>query len=219
MGVLPRESGDDAGRRNAETRSAVRSEGGWQAAPAVCKKGARPRGGRRALAVLSLDRFEPSWRLMGLDVGRKTIGLACGQPALGIAAPLTTIWRTRFVADAERLFGLVDGEAADALVIGLPVNMDGTEGARCQSVRRFAENLLARRDMPVAFWDERLSTAAVTRAMVSADISRRRRAAAVDRLAAAYILQGALDFLRRPDARGGAHRTGGLSWDGTSDGS
>ena len=89
---------------------------------------------------------------------------------------------------------------ADGLVIGLPVNMDGTEGRRCQSVRQFADNLLALRDVDLAFWDERLSTAAVTRTMIEADLSRRKRAAAVDRLAAAYILQGALERLRNLSA-------------------
>lgn len=150
---------------------------------------------------------------MGLDVGSKTVGLACGGAALGVAAPLTTIRRTRFAADAGRLLALAEAEGVDALVVGLPVNMDGSEGPRCRSVRRFAGNLLGVRDLPAAFWDERLSTAAVTRAMIDADVSRRRRRAAVDKLAAAYILQGALDYLR-----GQARATTGEAgiWDGTS---
>ena len=151
----------------------------------------------RALAVLSLEEFDPRWRLLGLDVGARTVGLAVGEPAPGLATPLETIRRTRFSADARRLSALIDQHRIDALVIGLPVNMDGGEGPRCQSVRQFAANLLAGRDLPVGFWDERLSTAAVTRAMIEADVSRRRRAAAVDKLAACYILQGAMDFLRR----------------------
>ena len=154
-------------------------------------------GVARALAVLPLDEFDPRWRILGLDVGARTIGLALGEPATGLATPLETIRRTRFAADARRLTALVGERRIDGLVIGLPVNMNGSEGPRCQSVRQFAANLLETQDIPVAFWDERLSTRAVTRAMIEADVSRRRRAAAVDRLAACYILQGALDFLRR----------------------
>ncbi len=151
----------------------------------------------RALAVLSLDEFDRCWRLLGLDVGTRTIGLALGEPALGLATPLATIRRTRFSADAQRLSVLIGQHRIDALVIGLPVNMDGSEGPRCQSVRQFAANLLAGHEIAAGFWDERLSTAAVTRAMIQADVSRRRRTAAVDRLAACYILQGAMDFLHR----------------------
>ncbi|MCY4549190.1 MAG: Holliday junction resolvase RuvX [Defluviicoccus sp.] len=133
---------------------------------------------------------------MALDVGEKTVGIALGTTALALASPLETIRRTRFAADAQRIFALADEHGVDALVVGLPVNMDGSEGRRCQSVRQFAADLLARRDIAAAFWDERLSTAAVTRAMIEADLSRRKRAEAVDRLAAAYILQGALDRIR-----------------------
>lgn len=149
------------------------------------------------MAILLPDEIDPLWRLLGLDIGDKTVGLATGEPAIGIAMPLETIRRTKFTADAERLFALIDEREIGALVIGLPFNMDGSEGPRCQSVRQFAANLLALRDIPITFWDERLSTAAVTRAMIEADVSRGKRAAAVDKLAAAYILQGALDFLRR----------------------
>ena len=134
---------------------------------------------------------------MGLDVGARTIGLAVGEPTPGLATPLETIRRTRFSADAQRLSTLIEEHRIDALVIGFPVNMDGSEGPQCQSVRQFAANMLDRRDIPIGFWDERLSTAAVTRAMIQADVSRRKRAAAVDKLAACYILQGAMDFLRR----------------------
>ena len=149
------------------------------------------------MAILSLDDFDPCWRLMGRDVGVRTIGLATGEPVIGLATPLETIRRTKFTADAEHLIAAISAQGVDALVIGLPINMDGSEGPRCQSVRQFAANLLAARDLPIAFWDERLSTAAVTRAMIEADVSRRKRAAAVDKLAASYILQGAMDFLRR----------------------
>ena len=148
------------------------------------------------MAIVDLEALATRARLMALDVGEKTVGIALGTTALALASPLETIRRTRFAADARRIFALADEHGVDALVIGLPVNMDGSEGRRCQSVRQFASDLLARRDIAAAFWDERLSTAAVTRAMIEADLSRRKRAEAVDRLAAAYILQGALDRIR-----------------------
>jgi len=140
----------------------------------------------------------PGSRLLGFDVGEKTIGLAVSDPGLAVASPLVTLRRGKFTADAERLARLVAERRVGGLVIGLPVNMDGSEGPRCQSVRQFAANLLARLDLPLAFWDERLSTAAVTRAMIDADLSRRRRGEIVDQLAAAYILQGLLDRLAGP---------------------
>ena len=139
--------------------------------------------------------LRPGSRLLGLDVGEKTIGLSISDPGLAIASPLLTLRRGKFTADAERLGRLVAERAIGGLVIGLPGNMDGSEGPRCQSVRQCAANLLARLDLPLAFWDERLSTAAVTRAMLDADLSRRRRGEIVDQLAAAYILQGLLDRL------------------------
>ena len=148
------------------------------------------------MPVVELEALAGKSRLMALDVGDRTVGLATGTTALAVASPLETVRRTKFTADAARLFALMDEHEADGLVIGLPVNMDGSEGRRCQSVRQFADNLLALRDVELAFWDERLSTAAVTRTMIEADLSRRKRAAAVDRLAAAYILQGALERLR-----------------------
>ena len=148
------------------------------------------------MAIVDLEALATRARLMALDVGEKTVGIALGTTALALASPLETIRRTRFAADAQRIFALADEHGVDALVIGLPVNMDGSEGRRCQSARQFASDLLARRDIAAAFWDERLSTAAVTRAMIEADLSRRKRAEAVDRLAAAYILQGALDRIR-----------------------
>lgn len=134
-------------------------------------------------------------RLLGLDVGSKTIGLAISDPRLTIATPLETIRRQRFADDMAALTRIVADRGVGGLVIGLPVSMDGSEGPRCQSVRQFAANVLEKLDIPVTFWDERLSTAAVTRMMIEeADLSRRRRGEVVDKLAAAYILQGALDY-------------------------
>lgn len=149
----------------------------------------------RKLAELN-DTLPPARPLLGLDLGEKTIGLALSDRLLMVASPLKTLRRGKFRADAAALLALVDARGVAALVIGLPVNMDGREGPRCQSVRQFAANLLERRDLEIAFWDERLSTAAVTRTMLEADLSRRRQGQVVDAMAAAYILQGALDFLR-----------------------
>jgi putative holliday junction resolvase len=136
-------------------------------------------------------------RLMGLDVGTKTIGLALSDTRLVIASPLETIRRRRFRDDLARLFALIDAHGVGGLVIGLPLTLAGGDGPRTQSVRQFARNLSAMRDLPTAFWDERLSTAAVERQMIAADMTRKRRAEIVDRVAAAYILQGCLDFLGR----------------------
>jgi len=138
----------------------------------------------------------PRARLLGLDLGEKTIGLAIGDPAHKVASPLETIRRSKFTRDAAALFAIADGRGVGGLVIGLPLNMDGSEGPRCQASRQFAVNLLGLRDLPIAFWDERLSTVAVTRGLLEADMSRARRANVVDKMAAAYILQGALDRLQ-----------------------
>jgi len=136
-------------------------------------------------------------RLMGLDVGDKTVGIALSDTLLLTASPIDVIRRTKFTADAEKLIALIRVREVAGIVIGLPVNMDGSEGPRCQSVRQFATNLLEKIDLPVAFWDERLSTAAVERMLVNEmDVSRARRREVVDKAAAAYILQGALDALR-----------------------
>jgi putative Holliday junction resolvase len=144
-------------------------------------------------------------RLMGLDVGSKTVGLALSDPTLTVATPLQTLRRTKFSRDAELLRGIAEEHEVGGLVIGLPVSMDGTEGPRCQSVRQFALNLLQFLDLPVAFWDERLSTAAVQRMLIAeADMSRRRRGEVVDKAAAAYILQGALDAIAARSSSGGA---------------
>jgi putative Holliday junction resolvase len=142
----------------------------------------------------SLNRHE---RLFGLDLGEKTIGIAVSDPGLHVATPVMTIRRKKFTIDAQELLRLIEERQVGGLVIGLPRNMDGSEGPRCQSVRQFASNLLKLKDMPVAFWDERLSTVAVTRDMIEADLSRAKRAQAVDRAAATFILQGALDFWQR----------------------
>lgn len=139
----------------------------------------------------------PNHRLFGLDLGEKTIGVAVGDPGHRIATPVTTIRRSKFGEDAKKLLALIDERQIGGLVIGLPLNMDGSEGPRCQSVRQFANNLAKLRDLPMTFWDERLSTVAVTRDMLTADLSRAKRAKIVDQSAAAFILQGAFDRLNR----------------------
>src|SRR5580658_648337 len=139
----------------------------------------------------------PRAPLVGLDLGEKTIGVAVSDIGLMIASPLALIRRAKFTADAEALLKLMESRGAGGIVIGLPINMDGTEGPRCQSVRAFGRNLLRLKDdLAIAFWDERLSSAAVNRMLIGeADMTRARRADVVDKMAAAYILQGALDRL------------------------
>jgi putative holliday junction resolvase len=134
-------------------------------------------------------------RLLGLDVGAKTIGIALSDVGRIIASPTTTIRRTKFRADVAELKALVEEHEIAALIIGMPFNMDGTEGPRCQSVRQFAANVLEVIDIPAALWDERLSTVAAERALLEADMSRKRRAEVIDKMAAAVILQGALDLM------------------------
>jgi putative Holliday junction resolvase len=139
----------------------------------------------------------PRTPLVGLDLGEKTIGVAVSDIGLMIASPLALIRRSKFTADAEALLKLMESRGAGGIVIGLPINMDGTEGPRCQSVRAFGRNLLRLKDLPIAFWDERLSSAAVNRMLIDeADTTRARRAEVVDKAAAAWILQGALERLR-----------------------
>ena len=139
----------------------------------------------------------PGTPWLGLDLGEATIGVAASDASRMIASPLELIRKTKFTQDAERVFKLMDGRKASALIIGLPVNMDGTEGPRAQSCRAFARNLERLRPVNVAFWDERLSTSAVERFLIDElDLSRKRRAGVVDRTAAAWILQGALDRVR-----------------------
>jgi putative holliday junction resolvase len=144
------------------------------------------------------ERLQRDERLLGLDVGSKTIGLALSDVMRQIATPLETIRRTKFKADAARLLALAKVHGAGGLVIGLPLNLDGSEGPRAQSSRAFARNLGQLTDLPMSFWDERLSTAAAERALLEADTSRKRRAELIDKLAAAYILQSALDRLNYP---------------------
>jgi putative Holliday junction resolvase len=134
-------------------------------------------------------------RLLGLDVGSKTIGLAISDSSLRVASPLSTIRRAKFATDAQEINQIIAERGIGGLVIGLPIAMDGSEGPRCQSVRQFGANLLAVIDLPVAFWDERFSTIGAERPLREAEMSHRRRADVIDKLAAAYILQGALDRL------------------------
>jgi len=136
-------------------------------------------------------------RLFGLDLGEKTIGLALSDVMLTVATPLETIAKRKFAIDSDVLIGLIKKHGVGGLVVGLPLNMDATEGPSAQSARAFVRNFLAKHDMPVLMWDERLSTAAVTRTLLEADVSRERRSQVVDKMAAAYILQGVLDFLAR----------------------
>ena len=134
--------------------------------------------------------------LIGLDLGAKTIGVAASDPERRLAAGVETIARKAFSTDAARLLALAAERRAAGFVLGLPLNMDGTEGPRAQSARAFARNLAQRTDLPIGLWDERLSTAAVERELIAADASRKKRKAVIDQHAAAFILQGALDRLR-----------------------
>ncbi|MBT5767559.1 Holliday junction resolvase RuvX [Emcibacteraceae bacterium] len=136
-------------------------------------------------------------RLLGLDLGSKTIGLALSDIRLTIASPMETIKRKKFTQDAERLLTIIKEQNVGGLVLGLPKNMDGSEGPRCQSTRQFAKNMAEKTDIPISFWDERLSTIAVTRTLIEADASRKRQGELVDKLAASYILQGVLDNLSK----------------------
>ncbi len=134
--------------------------------------------------------------IAGLDLGTKTLGVAVSDGLRQVATPLTVIKRVKFTLDAQALLRLVDERALVGLVLGLPRNMDGSEGPRAQSTRAFARNLSALTPLPIGFWDERLSTVAAERALLEADTSRRKRALVIDQVAAGYILQGALDRLR-----------------------
>ena len=138
-------------------------------------------------------RLQGSGRLLGLDLGSKTIGLAISDSQWTVASPVETIRRTKFGADAKSLLDVVERRDIEGLVIGWPVNMNGSEGPRCQSTRAFARNLSKLSDIPVLFWDERLSSVAADRAMLEADLSRAKRADNIDRIAASLVLQSALD--------------------------
>lgn len=144
-----------------------------------------------------LSDIPPSGKILGLDLGTKTIGVAISDGMRYSATPIETIKRTKFTQDAERIIELIAQNQIVAIILGLPLNMDGSEGPRVQSTRAFARNLAPKVNLPIAYWDERLSTSAVTRMMIDADMRRDRRAEVVDKLAASYILQGALDRLRR----------------------
>ena len=140
-------------------------------------------------------------RLLGLDIGKKTIGLALSDAGLKIASPVKILYRTKFTPDVESLFKLVDTESVGGLVLGWPVNMDGSIGPRCDSVRDFAHALMKIRDVPIVFHDERLSTRAVESTMIAAGMTRAKRAARRDALAACWILQSALDVINDETAR------------------
>lgn len=152
------------------------------------------------MAILDLAALKPALapraRLLGFDLGEKTIGLALSDIMLTVATPLETLKRGKFSVDVLALESLIHKHGVGGLVIGLPLNMDGTDGPSAQSARAFARNFANRSPLPIVFWDERLSTAAVTRTLLDADASRKRRSEVVDKMAAAYILQGALDRLR-----------------------
>ncbi|MGE5367418.1 MAG: Holliday junction resolvase RuvX [Betaproteobacteria bacterium] len=139
----------------------------------------------------------PRGTLIGLDLGSKTIGVAASDPDRRVAAPVETISRQRFNLDARRILDLAGERRAAGFVLGLPINMDGSEGPRAQATRAFARNLARLTELPIALWDERLSTAAVERALIAADASRAKRRSVIDQHAATYILQGALDRLSR----------------------
>lgn len=138
----------------------------------------------------------PGRAIAGLDLGTRTIGVAVSDRMLSVATPLETIRRKKFGADAQRLLRIADDRDLAGFVLGLPYNMDGSEGPRCQSARAFARNLAGLTDRPIGFWDERLSTVAAERALLEADTTRKRRAEVIDHVAAGYILQGVLDRLR-----------------------
>jgi putative Holliday junction resolvase len=158
--------------------------------------------GKEGPSLESLAGLGQEARLLGVDLGEKTIGLALSDVGRSIATPLETIRRTKFTPDAERIRALAVRFEVAGVVMGLPLNMDGSEGPRAQATRAFVRNLTPLLGLPIVFWDERLSTAAVTRALLEADASRARRGEVVDKMAAAYILQGALDRMRHARSAG-----------------
>lgn len=145
--------------------------------------------------------LRPMQALIGLDLGDKTIGLAVSDRMRQVASPLSTIRRSKFTLDAAELLKIVADREIGGIILGLPFNMDGSEGPRCQSTRAFARNLERLTPLPIGFWDERLSTVAAERALLEADTSRKRRSEVIDHVAAAYILQGVLDRLRHMEPR------------------
>jgi putative Holliday junction resolvase len=157
------------------------------------------------LSIVDIEAFHtslaPGARLLGFDLGEKTIGLALSDTSRSVATPMETMPRGKFSNDAAKIEKVIADQNVGGLVIGLPLNMDGTDGPSAQSARAFARNFAARSSVPIVLQDERLSTAAVTRTLLDADASRKRRAEVVDKMAAAYILQGALDRLRHLGTR------------------
>lgn len=154
------------------------------------------------MALMNLDHFcqqpfEKKGRFLGFDVGEKTIGLSLSDANRTIASPFQTLHRTKWNRDAEILLKIIKDYNVVGLVVGFPLNMDGSEGPRCQSIRQFVVNLLMLIDLPLCLWDERLSTMAVTRTLLEADLSRAKRKKVVDKMAASYILQGLLDAYGR----------------------
>jgi putative holliday junction resolvase len=147
--------------------------------------------------IAFIEALSPRARLIGIDLGTKTVGLALSDVERRIATPLETIKRVKFTPDAQQIKALAERHEAGGLVFGLPLNMDGTEGPRSQATRAFARNLKPILPLPILFWDERMSTMVVTRTLLDADASRAKRADVVDKMAAAYILQGALDRYER----------------------
>lgn len=147
-------------------------------------------------SLAGFDRFGPVGALLGLDLGTKTIGVAVCDPARLVATPVETVKRTKYRMDLQTVLSIAKARNGVGIVVGLPLNMDGTEGPRAQSARAFARNAASETDLPFAFWDERTSTQAVEREMLALDTSRKKRAALVDQLAASFILQGAIDHMR-----------------------
>ncbi len=162
--------------------------------------GGKQKGAKLAVIALEELRLAPGLRLLGLDLGEKTIGLALSDTSLSVATPMQTLKRGprkgQFAADAAQLDIIISAQGVGGLVVGLPLNMDGTDGPSAQSARAFGRNWVNHSALPVVFQDERLSTSAVIRTLLDADASRRRRDQVVDKMAAAYLLQGALDRLR-----------------------
>jgi putative Holliday junction resolvase len=142
------------------------------------------------------NEVQPNHSLIGLDLGTKTIGVAVSDTILSVATPIKTIKRKKFSIDAELLLAVISNKSCCGVIIGLPKNMDGSEGPRAQSTRAFARNFSVKTNLPITFWDERLSTVAAEKALLEADTTRKRRAEVIDHVAAAYILQGFLDRLR-----------------------
>ena len=174
----------------------------------VPRRATRPEMSNLIVPLADLDALPVGQRLIGIDLGTRTIGLALSDVGRSIASPLETIKRTKFSTDVKRLVELAAKHGVGGLVLGLPLNMDGSEGPRAQATRAFVRHLAAHLPLPVALWDERLTTAAVTRTLLEADASRARRSDLVDKMAASYILQGALDRLAIARRAAAAERDG-----------